>query len=89
MAAPFMAFGILTLSCYVLQNILGRLAQFFLGNSPLSPMLDPLVGTLLMFAVIATLVILFAKVWLRFFRKGPLEYIWDVSFRFLTRGSTA
>ena len=42
------------------------------------------VYAILMFLVIGALVILFAKVWLRFFPRGPLEYVWDVSFRFLT-----
>ena len=77
--------GRMALSCYVLQNVLGRVAQRWIGSSPLSPMLDPLIGTILMFLVIGALVILFAKVWLRFFPRGPLEYVWDVSFRFLTR----
>ncbi|WP_168441060.1 DUF418 domain-containing protein [Microbacterium sp. K27] len=77
--------GQMALSCYVLQNILGRVAQSIIGHSPLAETLDPLVGTLAMFFVIAALVILFANLWMRRFRKGPLEYVWDVSFRFLTR----
>lgn len=76
--------GRMALSAYVLQNILGRVAQFLLGNSPLSPMLDPLVGTTLMFVTIAMIILAFSTLWLRHFRKGPLEYVWDVSFRFLT-----
>ncbi|MFJ2370630.1 DUF418 domain-containing protein [Microbacterium sp. NPDC087665] len=77
--------GRMALSAYVLQNILGRVGQFLLGNSPLSPMLDPLVGTMLMFVTIAVIVFAFSTLWLRHFRKGPLEYVWDVSFRFLTQ----
>jgi uncharacterized protein len=77
--------GQMALSCYVLQNILGRVAQSIIGHSPLAEMLDPLFGTMAMFFVIAALVILFANLWMRRFRKGPLEYVWDVSFRFLTR----
>lgn len=38
-----------------------------------------------MFVGIAGIVVLFANLWSRRFRKGPLEYIWDVSFRSLTR----
>ena len=48
-------------------------------------MLNPLIGTVLMFLVIGALVILFATVWLRHFSRGPLEHVWDVSFRFITR----
>ncbi len=77
--------GRMALSCYVLQNILGRVAQQLIGHSPLSTTLDPLVGTLVMLVGIAGIVVLFANLWSRRFRKGPLEYIWDVSFRLLTR----
>lgn len=76
--------GQMALSCYVLQNILGRVAQQVLGSSPLSPLVDPVLGTILMFVAIATIVIVFASVWMRHFRKGPLEYVWEVSFRVLS-----
>lgn len=77
--------GRMALSCYVLQNVLGRILQNVLSNSPLTTALDPIVGTLLMFAVIAILLVVFATVWGRFFRRGPLEAVWAWCFERLTR----
>ncbi|ONI65237.1 hypothetical protein ALI44B_00660 [Leifsonia sp. ALI-44-B] len=79
------AIGQMALTCYVLQNILGRVAQSLIGNSPLSGMVDPVIGTVAMFTVITLLLVLFAELWMRKFRKGPLEYVWDISFRLITR----
>jgi uncharacterized protein len=79
------AVGRMALSCYVLQNIVGRALQAVIGRSPLSGMVDPVLGTMAMFVVIAALLVVFAEVWMRHFRKGPLEYVWDVCFRALTR----
>lgn len=78
------AVGRVALSCYVLQNILGRTAQALIGRSPFSHMVDPIIGTLVLFVVISALLVVFARVWLKTFRKGPLELIWDASFRGLT-----
>lgn len=77
--------GRMALSCYVLQNILGRVGQSVIGGSPLSSAVDPLIGTMAMFVAITVILVLFSEVWLRTFRRGPLEYVWDVSFRLLTR----
>lgn len=77
--------GAMALSCYVLQNALGRALQSILGPSALSPLVDPVIGTLAMFVVITVLMVAFAELWLRLFRKGPLELVWDRCFRLLTR----
>jgi uncharacterized protein len=76
--------GRMALSCYVLQNILGRITQKVIGNSPLSGKIDETLGTVLEFAVISVVMILFASVWMRFFRRGPLEWAWDWCFRSIT-----
>lgn len=78
--------GRMALSCYVLQNILGRYLQNVISNSPLSSALDPIIGTILMFATISTLLVLFAATWMRIFHRGPLEYLWNWCFTLLTRG---
>lgn len=79
--------GRMALSCYVFQNILGRYLQNVISNSPLSSALDHTIGTVLMFAMISVLLVLFAGVWMRFFTRGPLEYLWNWCFAFLTRRS--
>ncbi|MEV4776225.1 DUF418 domain-containing protein [Microbacterium sp. LWH12-1.2] len=77
--------GQMALTCYVLQNILGRVGQYVIGNSPLSGLIDPVLGTLAMFVVITLLLVLFAELWLRAFPRGPLEYVWHVCFELITR----
>jgi uncharacterized protein len=79
------AVGRMALSCYVLQNVLGRAAQAVIGRSPLSHMMDPIIGMLVLFVVISALLVVFAELWSKAFRKGPLEMVWDVSFRALTK----
>jgi uncharacterized protein len=78
--------GRMALSCYVLQNVLGRALQSAIGSSPLSGAVDPVLGQLALFALITVLLVVFSDLWLRAFRRGPLEYVWDVVFRWITRG---
>ena len=77
--------GRMALSCYVLQNLLGRIAQELVLGSPISGRVDPVLGTVTAFAVIALVLIIFAEMWLRVFRRGPLEAVWDAAFRISTR----
>ena len=81
--------GRMALSCYVLQNALGRIAQEVILGSPISSRVDPVLGTVAVFAVVAVVLIIFAEVWLRVFRRGPLEAVWDVAFRITTRARRA
>jgi uncharacterized protein len=79
------AVGRTALSCYVLQNVLARVIQSWVIGSPIETALDRTAGTLLMYVVVLVLVVLFAVTWQRFFHRGPLESLWDLSFRALTR----
>lgn len=78
--------GRMALSCYVLQNLLARIGQGLILNSSISTRVDPVLGTVAVFAVIAVMLVVFAEVWLRVFRRGPLETVWDVVFRTITPG---
>jgi uncharacterized protein len=78
--------GRMALSCYVLQNVLGRALQSAIGSSPLSGAVDPVLGQLALFALITVLLVVFSDLWLRAFRRGPLESVWDLVFRLITRG---
>ena len=81
------AVGRMALSCYVLQNVLARALQSWVIGSPIETALDRTAGTLLMYAVVLVLLVVFAVTWQRFFRRGPLESLWELSFRGLTRRS--
>jgi uncharacterized protein len=67
---------------------LGQIAQKLILSSSISSRVDPVLGTVAVFVVIATALVIFAEVWLRFLRRGPLEGVWNVAFRFPTRVTT-
>ncbi|SEM03568.1 DUF418 domain-containing protein [Rhodococcus maanshanensis] len=77
--------GRMALSCYLLQNVLGVLAQRLLFNRPFFQQLDPTYGTYAVFATISALLIVFSWAWLRKFTRGPFELAWNWSYRMLTR----
>ncbi|WP_027500941.1 DUF418 domain-containing protein [Rhodococcus sp. UNC363MFTsu5.1] len=81
--------GRMALSCYLLQNVLGVLAQRFLFNRPFFQQLDPTYGTYAVFATISALLIVFSWAWLRKFTRGPFELAWNWSYRMLTREGRA
>ncbi|WP_327743387.1 DUF418 domain-containing protein [Streptomyces europaeiscabiei] len=74
--------GRTALSCYMLQNVvaIAVFAEWGFGLGPFGPL-----GTVLAWAVISALLMLFAWWWLRHFRQGPFERVWrwavDAPFR--------
>ncbi|MFD5228714.1 DUF418 domain-containing protein [Streptomyces qaidamensis] len=74
--------GRTALSCYMLQNVIAiaAFAEWGFGLGPFGPL-----GTVLAWAVISALLMLFAWWWLRHFRHGPFERVWrwavDAPFR--------
>lgn len=79
------AVGAMALSCYLLQNILGVIIQY-----NLVPRVD--VGYLWMtlgcFVAISVVMVVFARIWLRRFPRGPVELLWHWSHRAITRNVT-
>lgn len=78
----FAAVGTMALSCYLLQNIIGVVVQF-----NLVPRVDiGYVGlTLACFVAISVVLVVFARIWLSRFRRGPVELFWQWSYRTITR----
>ncbi|WP_143671724.1 DUF418 domain-containing protein [Streptomyces caniscabiei] len=74
--------GRTALSCYMLQNVIAIavFAEWGFAVGPFGPL-----GTVLAWAVISALLMLFAWWWLRHFRRGPFEGVWrwavDAPFR--------
>lgn len=66
--------GKIALSCYILQNIVSSILfygwGFGLGNNFSG------IKTLIIYIGICLFMILFANIWLRFFKLGPVEYVW-------------
>ncbi|RYG13169.1 MAG: DUF418 domain-containing protein [Burkholderiales bacterium] len=78
--------GRMALSCYVLQNLLASILCYGWGlgwAGRVEPELRvPL--TLVVYMMVAMGVILFAHYWLRAFSRGPLEWLWNMSYSWLT-----
>ncbi|WP_101845257.1 DUF418 domain-containing protein [Zhihengliuella sp. ISTPL4] len=79
--------GRMALTCYVGQNIV---ATFFFSDWALN--LDRLIPdsweigkVVACYAIVATIVVVFASLWRRRFARGPLEWSWNAGYRLLSR----
>jgi uncharacterized protein len=77
--------GRMALSCYLLQNILGVLAQSLIFPLPVFQTIHPVWGSWLAFLVISAILVVFSWLWLRWFSRGPAELLWNWSYRKLAR----
>ena len=81
--------GRMALSCYVLQNLLASVLCYGWGlgwaGRVEAGLRVPL--TLAVYAMVAMAVILFAHYWSRAFARGPLEWLWNVSYTRLAGGN--
>ncbi|MDV3130286.1 DUF418 domain-containing protein [Mycobacterium sp. 21AC1] len=83
--------GRMALSSYVLQNVLASAICYgwglglAAGTAPgyRVPM------TVVTYLVVIAVVITFAHLWLRRFRRGPVEWLWNTSYRALARSGSA
>lgn len=83
--------GRTALSCYVLQNVLATAICYGWGFD-LAGRIDEsqrLLATVLLYIVLCPVLMLAAHLWLRRFRRGPLEAVWAASHRGLSRGGEA
>jgi len=83
--------GRMALSGYVLQNLLASALcyDWGLGLARRVPEAWSVAATVMAYLLVAACVMLFAHVWQRHARRGPLEWLWHVSYRRLTRGMRA
>lgn len=83
--------GRMALSCYVLQNVLASVLCYGWGfgwaGRVEEGMRVPL--TLVVYALVAMTIVLFAHYWSRTFSRGPLEWLWSISYARLAGGSRA
>jgi uncharacterized protein len=80
--------GRMALSSYVLQNLVTSALCYGWGLG-LASRLDPGVrvpATVGVYLVVVTVVVAFAHLWLRRFDRGPVEWLWNSSYRALTGG---
>jgi uncharacterized protein len=77
--------GRAALSCYVLQNLVASALCYGWGLG-LAARLDPATrvpATLGLYLLVAAVVTAFAHLWLRRFERGPVELVWNASYRAL------
>lgn len=82
------AVGRTALSCYVLQNLLASVICYGwgFGLTARIPTADRVGFTVIVYLVVVVLVACFARLWLRWFDRGPLELLWNRSYRGLAKG---
>lgn len=80
--------GRMALSGYVLQNILASILCYGWGFGLAARLTADgrVPATVALFLLVASLVGLFAHLWLRRFRQGPLEWLWQAMYRRLAGG---
>jgi uncharacterized protein len=80
--------GRMALSSYVLQNVVASALCYGWGLG-LASRLDPAVrvpATVVLYLAVVAVVVAFAHLWSRRFARGPVEWLWNSSYRALTRG---
>jgi uncharacterized protein len=83
--------GRMALSGYVLQNILASILCYGWGFGLAARLTaeSRVPATVAVFLLVGSLVALFAHLWLRRFRQGPLEWLWHASYRRLAGPAAA
>ncbi|MDO5633483.1 MAG: DUF418 domain-containing protein, partial [Micrococcus sp.] len=77
------AVGRMALSCYILQNLLASVIFYDWGFGVANLIAGPNVTwwTLGIYAGLAAGLVLFSLLWLRFFSRGPFEWLWHALYR--------
>lgn len=75
--------GRMALSCYVFQNLIASALCYGwgLGLAASTPAQFRVPATAAIYLVVATATVLFAHLWLRRWRRGPVEWLWNTSYR--------
>lgn len=79
--------GRTALSCYILQNLVASILCYGWGFG-LAARVSPdtrIPFTVGIYLLVALIIVAFAHFWLRRFERGPVEWLWNTSYRALTR----
>jgi len=83
--------GRMALSCYILQNVLCSIVCYGWGFG-LASRLDGsaiVPATVALFAAVSATLMVVARLWLTRFERGPVEWLWNVSYQALAGGSNS
>lgn len=82
----FAEVGRMALSCYILQNLVAGAICYGWGLG-LAALVSPnarVPFTVGVYLLVSALMLVFAHLWLRRFERGPVEWLWNASYRALT-----
>lgn len=82
----FAEVGRMALSCYILQNLVAGAICYGWGLG-LAELVSPnarVPFTVGVYLLVSALMLVFAHLWLRRFERGPVEWLWNASYRALT-----
>lgn len=82
MTARLTEIGRMALSCYVLQNVVASILCYGWGFGLAATLDSPaltVLGTVTIYVVVVCCVSLFAQLWLKRYRRGPIEWLWNYS----------
>lgn len=85
---PIALVGRMALTCYVGQNLIASILFYKWGFDLSGYLPGGFFGTIVAWAAISAILIVFSAVWLRFFSRGPLEWLWHVSYLWLVKNTT-
>lgn len=83
--------GRMALSCYILQNLIASILFYSWGfglANKLAPLNLGIWADVLGLLMVSAILIVFTTVWLRFFERGPIEWVWHVSYQWLIKHTT-
>jgi uncharacterized protein len=79
--------GRMALSCYVFQNLIASALCYGwgLGLAAMTPTEQRVPVTIAIYLVVAAITMTFAHLWLRRFDRGPVEWLWNTTYRAIAR----
>lgn len=80
--------GRMALTCYIAQNLIASLLFYEWGLNLSERMQWGIYAELAGWLVVSAILLVFAHLWLRFFSRGPVEWVWHVSYTWLVEHTT-
>ncbi len=71
--------GKMALTCYVGQNLIASILFYGWGFNLSGKLHYGELNDIIAWFVVATILVAFSTVWLRFFKRGPIEWVWHIS----------
>lgn len=80
--------GRMALSCYVLQNLIASIIFYDWGFGLARKWEYGVFNLIFGWALVGAILVAFSTLWLRYIKRGPVEWVWHVSHEWLVRNTT-